>query len=148
LREENYINGKREGDLTEWSDSGKVITKGEYIDGLKEGKWFYKLQDYKEEGNYKSDLRDGMWESYYTDNNKLQYVGKFVEGLPNGKHIRYYHDGKKQEEGFYIMGNKDGNWEYFNPDGTILLVVTFNSNREVKFDGKAVKPLLPGEKLK
>ena len=148
LREENNINGKREGALTEWSDSGKVITKGEYIDGMKEGKWFYELQDYREEGNYKNDQKDGIWQSYYVDNGKLQYVGKFVEGLPDGKHTHYYHDGKRQEEGKYVMGNKDGNWEYYNPDGTILLTVTFKKDREVRFDGAAVKPLLPGESLK
>lgn len=158
LREENYLNGKREGSLTEWSDTGKdssgnttdakVITKGEYIDGMKEGKWFYQIQDYREEGMYKSDNKDGPWESYYVDNNQVKFAGKYVEGLPDGKHTYYYRDGKIKEEGKYIMGNKDGNWEYFNPDGTLLLTVTFHKDREVKFDGTKIKPLLPGETLK
>ena len=145
MREESYLNGKREGMLTEWSDSGKVITKGDYIDGMKDGKWFYQIQDYREEGMYKNDQKDGPWESYYVDNNEVRFAGKFVEGLPDGKHSYYFHDGKKQEEGKYVMGNKDGNWQYFNPDGTILLTITFKNNREVKFDGAKVKPLLPGE---
>ncbi|MBI3501061.1 MAG: toxin-antitoxin system YwqK family antitoxin [Bacteroidetes bacterium] len=158
LREETYLNGKREGALTEWSDAKKdssgnkteaqVITKGEYIDGMKEGKWFYQIQDYREEGMYKSDNKDGAWESYYVDNNQVRFAGKFVEGLPDGKHTYYYHDGKKEEEGKYIMGNKDGNWEYFNPDGTLLITITFHKDREIKFDGVKVKPLLPGETLK
>lgn len=145
LREETYLNGKREGTLTEWSDSGKVMTKGEYIDGMKQGKWFYQIQDYREEGMYKDDQKDGPWESYFVDNNQVRFAGKFVEGLPDGKHTYYFHDGKREEEGKYIMGNKDGNWQYFNPDGTILLTITFKNNREVKFDGAKVKPLLPGE---
>ena len=58
LREEAYLNGKREGAMIEWSDIGKdssaskeqkIITKGEYIDGMKEGKWFYQIQDFREE---------------------------------------------------------------------------------------------------
>jgi uncharacterized protein len=145
LREENYQNGRREGLLTEWSDSGKVMTKGEYIDGLKEGKWVYEIQEYREEGSYKNDQKDGVWKSYFVDNNQLRFVGKFVEGIPDDKHTFYFHDGKLSEEGKYIMGNKDGKWEYFNPDGTILLTITFKNNREVKYDGVKVKPLLPEE---
>lgn len=145
LREENYLNGKREGQMTEWSDSGKVITKGEYIDGMKEGKWFFQLQDYREEGMYKNDQKDGPWESYYVENNELRFAGKFIEGIPDGKHSYYFFDGKLSEEGKYVMGNKNGNWEYFNPDGTILLTITYKNNREVKYDGTKVKPILPGE---
>lgn len=158
LREETYLNGKREGFMTEWSDAGKdslgnaidpkIITKGEYIDGLKEGRWFFELKDYREEGMYKSDQKDGPWESYYTDSNQLRFAGKFVEGLPDGKHSHYYRDGKLKEEGKYVMGVKDGNWEYFNPDGTLLLTVTFKKDKELKFDGTKVKPFLPGENLK
>jgi uncharacterized protein len=145
LREENYLNGKREGTLTEWSDSGKVMTKGEYIDGIKEDKWIYEIQDYREQGVYKNDQKDGPWESYYVDNNQLRFTGKFVEGLPDSKHTFYFHDGRVSEQGKYIMGNKDGKWEYYNPDGTLLLTITFKNNREIKFDGVKVKPLLPEE---
>ena len=145
LREENYLNGRREGGLTEWNDSGKVVTKGEYIDGLKEGKWFYQIQDYREEGMYKSDQKDGPWESYFVENKQVRFAGKFIEGIPDGKHSYYFYDGKLMEEGKYVAGNKDGNWQYFNPDGTILLTITFKNGREVKYDGVKVKPLLPGE---
>lgn len=155
LREETYLNGKREGTLSEWTDSAKdtsgkshIITKGEYIDGMKEGKWFYQIQDYREEGMYKNDQKDGPWESYFVDNNQVRFAGNFVEGLPDGKHSFYFHDGKLKEEGKYIVGIKNGNWEYYNPDGTILLTITFKNNRETKFDGARVKPILPGEKGK
>jgi antitoxin component YwqK of YwqJK toxin-antitoxin module len=148
LREENYLNGKREGQMTEWNDSGKVITQGEYIDGMKEGKWIYEIQDFREEGMYKNDQKDGVWSSYYVENSQLKFTGKYVEGLPDGKHISYYFDGKKKEVGKYIMGNKDGDWEYYNPDGTLLLTVSFKNDREVKFDGTKIKPLLPGEAAK
>ncbi len=145
LREENYLNGQREGTLTEWNDSGKVITKGDYIESLKEGKWFYQIQDYREEGVYKTDNKDGPWESYYVENGHLRFAGKFIEGLPDGKHSFYYYDGRLSEEGKYIMGNKDGKWQYFNPDGTLLLTISFKNGREVKFDGVKVKPVLTSE---
>ena len=148
LREENYLNGKREGSLIEWSDTGAVVTKGEYVEAQKQGKWFYQIQDYREEGVYKDDQKDGPWESYYVDNSQVRFAGKFIEGLPDGKHSYYYHDGKKQEEGKYIVGVKDGNWIYFNPDGTPLLTITFKRGREVRYDGTKVKPFLPGESVK
>lgn len=158
LREETYLNGKREGMMTEWSDIRKdssgnvtepqIITRGEFIDGMKEGRWFFQLEDYREEGMYKNDNKDGPWESYYTNNNQLRFSGKFVEGLPDGIHTYYYPDGKIKEQGKYVMGLKEGNWEYFNPDGTLLLTVTFRKDKELKFDGTKVKPFLPGENLK
>ena len=148
LREETYLNGKREGTMIERGDTGNVITKGEYVEGLKQGKWFYQIQDYREEGIYKDDLKDGPWESYYVDNSQVRFAGKFVDGLPDGKHTYYFHDGKKEEEGKYIMGSKDGDWVYFNPDGTPLITITFKNNHELKFDGTKVKPFLPGENIK
>lgn len=147
-REENYLNGKREGLLSEWDSAGALITKGEYIEGMKEGRWFYQLQDYKEEGMYKFDQKDGPWEAWYIGMDQLMFAGSFIEGLPDGKHTWYYPDGKKKEEGKYIMGSKEGNWTHYNPDGTPLITITFRKNREVKFDGVKVKPFLPGESVK
>jgi len=155
LREETYLNGKREGTLTEWKDSAKdtsgnsnIITKGEYIDGMKEGKWFYEIQDFREEGSYKNDQKDGRWKSVYVDNGQARFEGAFIEGIPDGKHVYYFPDGKIREEGKYTAGNKEGNWTYYDPDGTILLTVFFKKGREIKFDGAKVKPLLPGESWK
>lgn len=155
LREETYLNGKREGTLTEWKDSAKdtagtlnIITKGEYIDGMKEGKWFYEIQDYREEGNYKNDQRDGYWKSVFVENGQTRFEGSFIEGIPDGKHIYYFYDGKIREEGKYVAGNKEGNWTYYDPDGTVLLTVYFKKGREIKFDGAKVKPQLPGETWK
>ena len=147
LREENYLNGKREGFLTEWNDSGKIITKGEYIEGMKEGKWFFEILDYREEGMYKGDQKDGPWESYYTDNGQVRFAGKFIEGIPDGKHTYYYHDGGIKEEGKYVTGVKDGDWNFYDPEGSIL-TITFKKDRELKFNGVKVKPLLPGETFK
>src|SRR6218665_332316 len=58
LREETYRNDLQDGVMTEYSDdvpdSVHVITKGEYIDGLKEGPWMLEAPDYREEGSYKA----------------------------------------------------------------------------------------------
>ena len=126
--------------MTEYTDSEKtILTKGEYVDGEQEGPWVYELGDYREEGNYKDDKREGEWKHYYTGG-KLRFEGKYVDGFPDGKHIYYYENGKVKMEGKYIMGMKEGNWEYRDADGLNYLTITYSNDVEVKFDGVKVKP--------
>lgn len=138
LREENYVNGLLEGPMTEFNDSGKVITKGEYLEGLKEGPWIYELGDYREEGTYKADKRDGEWKHFYP-NNVVRFEGKFVDGNPDGKHTWYYPNGKRREEGKYIVGKKQDDWVYYNEDGSVALTITFDDDIEIKINGVKIK---------
>jgi antitoxin component YwqK of YwqJK toxin-antitoxin module len=140
LREENYRNDLQDGTMTEYSDSGKVITKGDYIDGLKEGPWMLELADYREEGNYKADLRDGEWKHYYTKNGNLRFVGKFIEGVPDGEHKYYYENGKEKQTGKYVGGMKEGEWKFYDENGFLFLTILFRNDIEIKFDGIKVVP--------
>lgn len=140
LREENYRNNQQDGLMTEYSDSGKVITKGEYLDGLKEGPWMLELQEYKEEGTYKADKRDGEWKHYYTETNTLRFVGKFIDGTPDGLQQFYYANGKLKQKGKYVGGLKDGNWEFYDEDGFLIFTVQYKNDIELKFDGIRVFP--------
>lgn len=142
LREEMYVDDLLEGPMTEYSDAGQVITKGEYLEGMKEGQWNYEMGDYREEGKYKADKRDGMWKHFYTTDNKLRFEGNFVDGNPDGKHELYWPNGKTREKGKYIVGRKEGDWEYFNEDGMQVLTITYKDDVEIKFDGVKVKPVL------
>ncbi len=143
LREENYLNDKREGIMTEYSDSGKVITKGEFIDGLKEGAWFLELQDYREEGNYKADMRDGEWKHYFLNTNKVRYQGKYIDGVPDGMQTYYYENGKERQTGKYVGGMKEGDWKFYDEQGFLILIITYKSDVEIKFDGVKVNPEVP-----
>jgi len=140
LREENYLNDLREGLMTEYSDTGSVITKGEYVEGLKEGKWFYELGDYREEGEYKADKRDGVWKHFYTPGGKRRFEGAFLDGNPDGKHVYYYPTGKVMEEGKFSVGNKEGEWRHYGEDGALFLTITYQNDKEIKFDGVKVRP--------
>jgi antitoxin component YwqK of YwqJK toxin-antitoxin module len=155
LREEVYAKGKREGVLTEYDENGKLITQGEFIEGMKNGKCIYQLNDYREEGEYKDDLRVGDWKHYYANNNQLKFSGNYVDGLPNGKHKYYYENGKTRAEGKYIMGVKDGEWIYMfymnadnqetaEGDPVLLpeyLIITYRVGKEVKYGGTTLTPL-------
>ncbi len=140
LREENYLDNKLDGKMIEYSDTGQVITRGEYLDGQQEGPWFYQLGDYREEGVYKSDRREGEWKHYYNSNGRVRFEGKYVDGNADGKHSYYYSNGKLQQEGKYTMGAKDGDWEFRDETGVSYLKITYANDVEVKFDGVKVRP--------
>ncbi len=143
LREENYRNDLLDGVMTEYSDTGKVITKGEFIDGQKEGPWILELADYREEGSYKAGMLDGEWKHFYTDNGKLRFVGKFIDGIPDGAQTFYYPNGKEKQTGKYIGGLKEGEWKFFDESGFLFLTILFKSDIEVRFDGIKVVPETP-----
>ena len=49
--------------------------------------------------------------------------------------IQYWDNGNKKEEGDYAMGRKDGEWVYYNYDGTPFIVVSYKDGVEVRYDG-------------
>ena len=139
LLNEFYKNGKEDGISTEYNDTGKVITQGEYIDGRKEGEWFLEIGDHLEKGVYEYDLKQGEWKHIYLITGKLSFKGEFFDGIPQGEHVWYYDDGLKSLQGEYISGIKDGQWRRFNKDGTIMISIDYESGNEVKVDGVKLK---------
>lgn len=146
-REENYRNDLQDGVMTEYTDAApdsvKVITKGEYVDGLKEGPWVLELPDYREEGSYKAGLRDGEWKHYYASTNTIRYEGKYLEGVPDGMQTFYYPNGKVRQTGKYIGGMKEGDWKFYDESGFLFLTILYKSDVEIRFDGIKVVPETP-----
>ncbi len=139
LREESYYEGKPDGISTEYDELGGIITKGEYIGGEKEGKWFYELGDHREEGSYSVGDMHGDWKFFFMDGS-LSYEGKFIEGNPHGKHIWYWRNGNKKDEGYYMNGRKHGQWTSFDSNGIPFVVVTYSNGIEKKYDGFKIIP--------
>jgi antitoxin component YwqK of YwqJK toxin-antitoxin module len=138
-RESNFLNGQEDGDFIEYADSGGVITKGQYVEGLREGIWTYELGNYRSIGKYTDDQQDSLWKEYYIDDNKVRFQGNYNQGRPDGTHTWYYPDGKKQIEGQYTMGVMEDKWRYYDEQGNLFLTITYKDDVEVKYD--AVKVL-------
>jgi antitoxin component YwqK of YwqJK toxin-antitoxin module len=138
-RDEVYSEGVENGTFIEYSDTGSIETKGEYMDGLEQGLWVYQLGDIKMEGSYKDGKRDGIWK-YYLDNGNIYFTGVYIDDNPDGKHIIYWDNGKIMEEGYYVMGKREGEWYKYNYDGAIFLITTYNNGIETKYDGVKIKP--------
>ncbi|NOX86141.1 MAG: toxin-antitoxin system YwqK family antitoxin [Chlorobi bacterium] len=134
LREEHFYKGLADGMMTEYDPDGKVRAQGEYIEGKKEDFWFYIEGDTREEGNYVEGRRNGLWKSFY-DSGQISFQGKFVDGLPNGKHTWYWENGKVKQEGNYVMGRKTGEWKKYDKNGMIIIVISYKNGKEIKYDG-------------
>lgn len=140
LREENYKNNMLEGSMIEYSDSGTVITKGEFLENEKEGFWMLELTDYKAEGSYKSGKRSGEWKHFYITNNQIRFTGSFIDGEPDGKQVFYYPNGNVKKTGSYAGGLKDGEWKYYDKSGYLFLTILYENNIEIRFDRVKVVP--------
>ena len=137
-RKETFIKGKESGEIIEFDTIGNVITKGLYLNGKKEGSWYYYINDFKEEGFFIDDLKDGLWKSTFSNGN-LSFEGKYINGIPIDKHTFYFKNGKIKQTGIYSNGNKDGEWKKYNEIGEVLLSIIYKNGKEYKIDGVKVK---------
>jgi len=140
LREEVYLDNLRNGTMIEYTEDGKIITKGEYIDDLKEGIWFYEAPEYKEIGKYVNDKPDSLWKQFYMPKEKIKFEGKYVNGDEEGKHIFYFQNGRKMTEGFYSGGLKENDWKFYDESGFNYLTIFYENDIEIKFQGVKIKP--------
>lgn len=143
-REENYRKGREDGPSVEYDTSGAVITQGEYIDGLKDGRWIYQLGDHREEGSYKDGLRDGEWVFTYPDGRRA-FVGSFVNGEPKGRHRWWWPNGRLEHEGRYSGGLEQGDHIFYDELGNIRMVINYRNGAEIKLlEEKLPPPYEPG----
>jgi hypothetical protein len=61
------------------------------------------------------------------------FVGSYFNGVEEGLHAKFYPNGTKQEERFYINGGKDGLQRGWWPDGKLKFLFTCYDN---EFEGK------------
>ena len=135
LKEESYIEGKEYGMYVEYSDEGMIIVQGNYNYGMKEGKWTYSINGIVETGEYLNDKKDGYWTIVFDDGAMLE-EGSFIEDNPDGEYRWYYTTGPAAGKicliGKYINGQRNGDWIYFDEEGNIELIVTYNDGDEVE----------------
>lgn len=138
-RAEDFRRGIEDGLYVEYNDTGKVIVRGEFIDGLEEGDWIYDVGDHLEKGSYSSGQKEGEWISTYTNGNKY-FQGSYEGGLEIGKHTYFYESGTKRLEGKYQSGEKNGRWKRYYEDGTLMLEIDYKRGTERKLNGKTIRP--------
>ena len=136
-REEEFYEGKSEGMYAEYDTLGETIVSGKYFDGQKEEEWIYKVGDNVQKGKYVGDLKDGVWQEFYSDGT-LEYEGNYIQGNPDGEHVFYYPNGRVRETNYYIMGICEKNWKKYDENGMLLLTITYKDNQEYRINGEKI----------
>ncbi|HRW96813.1 MAG TPA: hypothetical protein P5104_04725 [Bacteroidales bacterium] len=144
LREENYIKGKADGMMIEYTEEGDILAQGDYIDGEEEGQWKYNLGNYSEEGGYSYGLRHGVWKHFYEDGS-LKFEGEFIDGKPHGTHTFYWDNGNVKDKINYESGIREGEAQSFNYDGTLLITIMYERGKEISYDGIRIDPIATDE---
>lgn len=137
LRIEAYRSvGKKHGEA-KWYFGDWVYEEGEYLHGIKNGRWINRMNGYLEGDFFKSEKNgrfiieneDLCSETDYYDgymsgpskivyNSGLRSVGRYLGGLQTGRWVNYFIDGS-YEEGDYFKGMKHGEWTIYRSNGDI-----------------------------
>lgn len=139
LREEKYRFGKLDGYATDYASNGDTLAYGEFVDGEREGDWFFRQGNMLIKGKFVAGEFDGEWSHVYPDG-KVSFKGSFTQGLPAGKHQAFRLDGKILWEGKYSGGKRDGFWKHYNEDGLVDLVVEYKDGIEQGYNGVKISP--------
>ncbi len=116
-----YINEKKDSLWKFFSDIDGVLTSEEYYrNGKKDGvsKTYYAGKGIAELLTWKSGIREGTWEQYYTDG-KIKFRGYYKNDDKEGSFTSYYDSGQKMSSGQYSLGHPSGTWIYYNSKGKI-----------------------------
>lgn len=108
----------------EYTSQGELLGQGLFDqNGKRTGTW--KLFDayntyYFAEGNYLNGLKDGKWIFQYPDG-KIELEGYFNEDKPDREWLWMYPNGAKKREEVYLYGKREGAYVEYDSTGNIVL---------------------------
>ena len=100
----NYLNGVKDGPEISWSKHPHYKSSEKYY---KEGQLHGKEVHF--EGVYVNQQLDVQ----------TKYVCNYKNGIKDGKCTSWHTRGQKESEGYFINGEKEGEWTYWFPNGVI-----------------------------
>ena len=91
--------------------------KGYYLNGLKNGKWFFydtSTGNIFSKCYYSEGLKNGTEETYKTINGRTVAHDKtsYIKGTKNGEYQAFNNNGTLHVKGYFKNGNRFGKWEY------------------------------------
>lgn len=132
-----------------YSKQGKLIEKGMYLNGKKQGLW----KQLSESGRtidstiYKNGIPVGIY-IRYNENGAVVSRGTFdTEGNGNGTVIHYYGNGSVRDSGVSVNNERSGVWYFFREDNSKASEVRFEKDSAVSSNNYDVKGNLMSSKL-
>ena len=141
-----YSNDGRKAFATIYHPTGRISSKGTYVDQLREGRWqffsaftegyliseetysknhrnglsvkFYPGSSIAEKITYLNDIKQGEWIQYYPSG-IVSLKSNYLNGKIDGKFEMWYDNGKIEISGQYKNDSKEGQWIIYKNDGTI-----------------------------
>jgi len=86
---------------------------------------FYENKQKRIEGEYKNNLRNGIWKAWYEDGTNWS-KGEYKDGKRNGEAISYHPNGIKYIEGMYRDDIRVGAWRFYDTTGVLTKEVDFD----------------------
>ncbi len=137
--EGTFDHGKEVGEFRFFCEDCKeqpsVIKTFNKKDNIADVKYFTVKGKLVSEGKMKDKDRIGEWVYYHENSKEVMTRENYENGKLQGKVITYYPDGNKTEETDYKNGIKDGEDNYYSPDGVLLKKLLYIDDQ---LQGKAI----------
>lgn len=106
--------------------SGRLLSKGEYVDGKREGewKWYYEDGTLKEVSRFKNGNREGESEQYFP-NGLPSFKASYKNGSLDGNYTAYDISGYKTQSGTMENGKLEGTVTTYYEDGTTKATINY-----------------------
>ena len=141
-----YVNGKKQGDYTVYSQMGDIIEFGFYNKNKKyvKEKYTTNIENFRgkliEKNNYLDCKKHGICEKWYNDGTQMTKI-EYVNGKKEGKCEEYFPDGKPKIICNYLNGKEEGKEEYYDENGNLSWVFNYVKGKregkgEIYNDGK------------
>ena len=126
IAEGNYVDEKRAGKWTLFTRDIK-ISEENYVDGEKHGisRTFYPTGELFEKAEWKNGVQDGNYEVFFKNGEPYMQC-KYSEGKRNGLCLSYFKNGRVEMEAYYKNNLRDGDWKFYNDDGEHLYTLKYN----------------------
>lgn len=130
--------GKLDGERTLYFESGKIMVKEHYKNGVYTGPYqsYYENGGLESEGQFADNARTGLWKLYFDNpKNVLKQEVTFKDNMINGPSKEYFTNGKVFAEGNKIeisdgVDVYDGKVQVYDSLGTLLKVITYDKGRQ------------------
>ncbi|MGB0881603.1 MAG: toxin-antitoxin system YwqK family antitoxin [Vicingaceae bacterium] len=109
--ESKYPNGEKNRVAYYQEKDGKEI--------LVEEKHYHENGVLKMAGKFLNEKREGHWKAYF-NNEQLQSIGEFKDGLRIGIVKVFYPGGQLRYEGQYENDKQVGHWKFYNERGELV----------------------------
>ena len=131
--EGTFENGKEVGEFKFYCETCKdkptVIKNFSGKDGMADVKYFTITGKLVSEGKMKDKDRVGEWVYYHEKSKEIMTRENYTNGKLQGKVITYYPNGKITEETTYKNGIKEGENNYYSPEGVLLKKLLYRNDQ-------------------